>query len=549
MTIAERAFADLDDDDVAAALAEVEERVQEDNPHVDVRRGVFHDLVLHYHAILATRLQANVRDYLDARSLKQINADPALADPDVVDDVLSNFRVTRKEGAAATGEVAVVRDNNLTATLALGTRFTANGLGYATAAVYTAKAEASQIDGETDRLITQLRDGNYVFSVPVVAEETGAAYAVPRDTLMVPDIAPAGYLTSYAATDFTGGLDTETNQELLDRFQQGVAAKTLSNRVNMAAMLREIEAFSRLVAMSIVGYGDPEMLRDRHWIFPVSGGGRVDWYVRSAERFERVVLAKEATLVEKTADLKGVWRFAVTRDDAPGFYEVASIRLPTAEEVAGGYEVTQDVRSTDLTGDGFRPDVASDAEGEYTAFQTAAITFEDTDTDTLDLEPGDKQTYAVELKAVPLIADIQETVSSRDVRHYGADCLVKAPVPCFVQLSFTVYKEQGQDDPDADAIAEALCTLVNTTGFTGALYASAVHDVVHGLLESGMTVGAIDMFGRLRYPGGSAVYVRDPDVLRVPDEPELGVSRRTVQFFMEPEDVAVAVVAVAAAEV
>ncbi len=548
MAIAEREFEDLDGDDVAAALAEMEQRVQEDNPSVDVRRGVFRDLVLHYQSLLSTRRQANIDDYLNARSLQQITADPALADPDIVDDVLSNFRVVRQPGGTAAGEVAVVRDNDLTATVALGSVFTANGLNYVTTAVYTAKAEAAQIGGDTDRLITRLSDGTYAFTVPVVAEGVGSAYAIPRNTLMVPDVAPRGYLTSYAATDFTGGLDAETNQELIERLQQGVAARTLSNRVNMAAMLREIDAFSRIVAMSIVGYGDPEMRRDRHWIWPTSGGGRVDWYIRASERFERTVLTRTATLVEKTADLQGRWRFTVGRDEAPGFYEVAAVYLPGDEGSTGTYEVTSDTRAADLTGGGFVPDVVGEQEAAYTAFQTAAVEFIDTDTDVVDLELGSSQDYEVVLKTLPLLADVQETVSHRDVRHYGADCLVRAPVPCFVQLTFTIYKQQGQDDPDTTAIAEALCAVVNTTGFTGALYASALHDAIHSLLPAGSSVGAIDMLGRLRYPDGSVRYVRDPDTLAVPDEPDSGVSRRTTQFFSEPGDIAIAVATVAAAE-
>lgn len=546
MAIAEREFDALDPAEVSAVLSELEQRVQEDNPNVDVRRGVFHDLVLHYQSLLSAQRQANIRDYLSARSLQQINADPALADPDIVDDVLSNYRVTRRPGGVASGEIAIVRDNNLTVTIALGSVFSAGGLDFVTESVYTAKAEASQIDGPTDRLITPLRDGNFVFTVPAVAADVGAAYALTRNTLMVPNVAPPGYLTSYAATDFVGGLDAETNQELVDRLQQGIAARTLSNRVNMAAMLREIDAFSRIVAMSIIGYGDAEMLRDRHWIWPVSGGGRVDWYIRATEQLERVPLTKTATLIEKTDDFKGVWRFTVGRSEAPGFYEVASVRPADANADGGSYEVRADTRGVDLTGSDFVPDVVGEVEGTYTAFQTATVEFVDTDTDTLELPLGSQQEYAVELFTPGLIAEVQQTVSGRDVRHYGADCLVKAPVPCFVQLSFTVYVRQGETPPDVTSITDALCERVNTLGFVGALYASTLHDTIHGLLSNGATVGPIDMLGRLRYPDGSVHYVRDGDVLNVPDDPELGVSRRTVQFYLEPQGVGVTVAAVPA---
>lgn len=547
MTIAMRAFSDLSVDAVTAALDEVVMRVQEDNNSLDVTRGVFHDTLAYYHAVLAAQRDANIQDYLNARSLKQIIEDPTLADDDMVDDLLSNFRVTRKEGAVASGTVAVVRDNNLTLTLAVGFRFTANGLGYVTTEVYTAKAEEAQIVSDTDRLITPLSDGNYVFTVPVVAEETGEVYRLKRETLVVPDLSPVGYVTSYASSDISGGLDTESNQALLERFQQGVAAKTLSNRVNMAAMLREIDEFSRIVSMSIVGYGDEEMLRDRHWIWPVSGGGRVDWYIRATEQVTRLGLTKEATLINKNDDGTSVWQLTFTRDESPGFYEVSSIKLTDSAVSLGSYEILNDVRSVDLTDD-FTPDIASDVEGVYTAYQTAAVTFTDSDTDTTELSLGAKQSYDVEVIYLPLLADVQETVNSRDVRHYGADCLIKAPVPCFADLSFTITIRQGQDEPDLDAIKAALCSAVNTAGFTGSIHASLLYDVIHSHLTEGQTVGLIDMLGRIRYPDGTNNYVRSYNALVVPTAPSDGVSRRTVQFFLEPDTIAVAVETVAAVE-
>jgi hypothetical protein len=42
---------------------------------------VFAELLAYYHAVLDTQRRANLRDYLNGRSLKAIEADPALADP------------------------------------------------------------------------------------------------------------------------------------------------------------------------------------------------------------------------------------------------------------------------------------------------------------------------------------------------------------------------------------------------------------------------------------------------------------------------------------
>lgn len=542
MTIAVRDFADLDTDMVVQQLEEVTRRVQEDNPSLDVRRGVFHDLLLLWHAILATGLQQNILDYQSARSLKDIEADPVLADPDIVDAVLSNFRVTRKPGSEASGEVAIVRDTNVSVTLAVGTVFVANGLRYLTDQVYTAKATVEQITGSSDRLITALPGGRFVFTVLVTAELPGTAYRVVKDTLIVPDVLPSGYVTSYAVTDFGGGKDSETNAELLGRLRQGIACKAPSNRVNMTAMLREINAFSRIKNISIIGFGDAEMIRDKHWVFPVSGGGRMDWYLRSEDMYTRQKMTKTATLVSKTAAATGLWQFSIGRDEAPGFYEVVSIKPAGSVNTQGGYEVISDVRSNDLTGDGFIPDIKTVAEGAYSRYQTTVVQFLDTDTNTTDIVLGSQNDYDMEVRVMPLIAEVQSTINGRDVRSYGSDTLVKAPVPCFVELSFLIHKGAGQASPDLIAIKNALSTTVNRTGFHGRLFAGALQDVIYAHLSDGVSCGAIDIFSRVRYPDGAIRYIRDGDILKVPDDPHRLVSAKTVQFFLAPEDIGITVV-------
>ena len=532
----------LNPDAVLAALAETVERVQEDNPNLDVRRGVFAELLAYYHAVLDTQRRTYIQDLSNSRSLKVMEENPELADPDLVDDVLSNFRMERKPGRKATGEVTVVVSDDVTVTIGQGSVWEARGKRFVTARVFTAKAEAGQVLTAGDRLLVPTAGGTFSFTIEVEAEEEGDGYDVKADTAVVPLVVPPNYVNSYATADFVSGLAAETNAELLARLQEGVAAKALSNRVNMSAALRAVEAFSRVVAMSIVGHGDAELLRAYHSILPIALTGRCDWYLRSTEQTQAVVLTKEAVLVEKYADGTGLWQFGVGRDEAPGFYEFRDVRrADETDPIADGYAVVEDVRDYDLTGDGFFPDVTSAVEAAYSAYATAVVRFRDT-TDHAALAIGDKRAYTVAAVCVPLVGEVQAHVSSRDVRPYGGDCLVKAPVPCFTTVNLTVYKKAGQPDPDLDGMKSAVARLVNTLGFAGALYGSQVHDVVHSYLRDGQTASAVDMHGRIRYPDGSTVYVRDAEVLEVPDDPANMVTAKTVQFFADPGTVGVSVV-------
>jgi hypothetical protein len=535
-------LADLSPEEVAQHKEKILSDVTAENPTLYLKRGLFADLLVHYQSVLTAQRQRNVQDYLNARSLQAITENPALAAEGIVDDILSNFRVTRKLGAKAVGNVVIVVSSSVTVTIAQGSVFESNGQRFIAPTVYVASIDAVPGAGSGARPLAATGDGRWSFTISVEAEEEGAA-TVRKDSLVLPLVAPPNFVTSYAATDFASGFLPQTNDELLSILQTGPAAKAPSNRTNMQAMLIAVDEFARVGAMSIIGFGDAEMLRDAHWIMPVSGGGRCDWYIRTQEALFRASLTKTATLVEKATDNRGIWQVALDRNDAPGFYEVINIRPAGSLVFAGGYAVVLDERGLDLSGDGFIPDIATVAEGAYSRFQTAVIRFKDTDVAVADLAIGATASYSFEVREMPLIGAIQDFVSERDTRSYGADCLVKAPVPCFVSLGMTIYRRSGDIDPDVAAIKEALCTEVNNTPFVGQIYASRLYDIIHGHLHNDQTVSALDLLGRLRYPDGEIVILRDTEKIVVPDDAARMVSFRTVQFFLSPEDVAISVVA------
>lgn len=534
-------FAQLDPALVDQAYADVLTRVQEDNPKLDLRKkGPFAGILLRYNALLGAQRQTNIEAYQQASSLLQISENPALADPDLVDAVLSNFRVVRKQGAQAVGEVTVVVSDNITVTIAQGSTWTAGATQFFAPQVYTAKAEAGQVNDVGDRVYTPTADGNWAFTIQLTATDAGTV-AVPKDTLVIPDILPDNYVNSFAAADFSGGSDTETNQQLIDRFETGIAAQALSNRVNMKAMLQAVPAFANIVDQSVIGMGDAEMSRDRHTIFPISMGGRVDWYVRTVEAIFRQKITKTCSLVEINPDASGLWQTTLDRDEAAGLYEIANVRPGGDISDVGGFTITETTRTLDITGSDFAPDLQTEAEAAYSRWHTVTVQFIDSIKDHGSLSIGATDLYDLEARGLPLIADIQDYVGDRQVRAFGHDCLVRAPVPCIVELSLTIHKRSGQPDPDTAAIAAALAVSVNRVGFVGRLFSSQLQNVVSGFLTTDQRVAAIDMFSRILVPGGDVRYVHDQEVLNVPNDPANFVTYRTVQFFLDPQDVAITV--------
>ena len=117
--------------------------------------------------------------------------------------------------------------------------------------------------------------------------------------------------------------------------------------------------------------------------------------------------------------------------------------------------------------------------------------------------------------------------------------MIKAPVPCFTQITLTINKSSGDPDPDVNAIKAAIVEEVNQTGFIGRLDGSHIVDLVHNFITNDISVTALDMFGRVRRPDGSIQYLRDSDSLVIPEQPDKMVTAKTVQFFSEVSDISI----------
>jgi uncharacterized phage protein gp47/JayE len=546
-------LAELPEADVLAAREELLQLLGEAYPGADFRGGVLSDIVLELNAALATHSRAQVGVAMRSASLLEINADPELAEDTLVDRVLSNYRVERQEGANAEGDVVIVLDTLTTASVGSNTRFAGNGQEFRTTTAYTAKVSAAAVLAETDRLLTPLGDGTFGFTVPVTAVAIGVASMLKRGTTLSASVPFQHYVKSYAAADFVGGFDAETNEDLVAKLTAGMAVHAWSNRATVDSMIRQQDEFARILQTSLIGYGDEEMTRDQRSIFPISTGGRTDLFVRTQELPRSLSLTKTATLMSTTA-AGGVWQLTIDRDDAPAMYDVTWIARAEDGPTAQGYEVTTDVRGSSMPTidetDEYLPDVTSGLEATYSSYQTVVIQILDTDTPTGSLEVGvSQQDYSLVVRAMPLVTELQEYLTLRSVRPPQCDVLVRAPVPCFLGLTLDLVKRSTTPTPDTEGVKQALTRAVNQLGFPGQLLASQLSDAIYTVLDDGVTVGRIDMHGRLRLPDGDFVRLRSFDTLVIPNRPELFTSGRTTAFLLDPADIHISIVATTTPEV
>lgn len=526
-------------DNMFVTLAQL---IRERHPEIELTRGVFHDLVLYFNSVLGSAIQENIDRVLYSNSLQKITENPALADDDVVDQVLSNYNLTRDKGVPASGTATFILPNATSTVINVGTRLSAGNVLFSPTATFRLLPPGTATADEYSRNMMAVGDGTYTATLPVVATTVGVAGNIRRGTKMLPDFIPNNVTDIYAAVDFVDGQDAPTNAEYISRLAPALAAKTIGGRQSYVAAIKNEKTFANIQHISVLGCGDAEQHRDQHGLFPISGGGKVDIYVQSTLYQQEQDYIMDAVYVGP-GPVGTIWQLSFDRNKCPGMYEVVRVAKPSALNDSG-YGITLDSRGTYLGELDFIPSIKYTHEAAYTRYQTITIQFNDTNAAALSAyTPGSTTAkYAVRVSVMPLVADLQDHLSDRDVRSRAADVLVRAAVPCFTKIEFQVRKDLNEEDPDIAAIKKAVSAKISSLGFTGQLHASQIAGVVQPLLIGKQALSAIDMFGRIRRPDGQVVHVRNASVLHIPDDPTHLVTGRTTVFLTRPEDVSVVTV-------
>lgn len=541
MAITFPSLTSLQQSDVNAARALLVQRLQEKSPTADFRRGVLHDLVLHLESIIHAGQETYADKFRKAGSIKAIEADPTLADDELVDAVLSNFLITRKAGSKSYGEIIIAVTSNTPVIIGQGTVFTSFSKTFVATNTYAAKTNASSVINITDRLIYSLGDGTYGFNINVEATTTGEETALKQgDRLEMVSPIP-GFVYAAANVDFNQGVSAETNLELINRLKEGVASKNFSNKYSLVSLVKQ--NYTSIHDVACIGYGDPEQIR-YHGLFPLAHGGRVDAYIRNTGLPSKINVNLLATLIEQRID-GGLWQVSIPRNIAPGFYEATRIvKYDDRNNLAiiNGYETINIIRSYDLSdnGTGFIPEIESSNEAAFSSFQTTTIQFLDTDNDA-GLPTGTKANYSFTLRYQSNISDIQIFLSGREVRPSGSDILVKAAVPFDVRLAITIDNRNKEYTTPVNTIREEVYKYVSNLGFSSTLYESNIIAVVQNVLTDDQSIDSIDLRGRLVYPNGSIKFINGRTKLAIPDDPSNMVTPKTVIYFLDKVDIDITV--------
>lgn len=542
-------LSELSPADVLATEKLLAAYINEAFPDLDITAGSVHrDLIVNLYAALEQRVRDGLEESLRSNSLLEITKDPTLADDTQVDRVLSNYNITRSQGAKASGHVRVNVETNSTTLVPAGTRLTMAGVEFVTSASTRAIGTGETVSQTGDVNLVQGTGGLYFFTVPAEAVNVGFNANIKEGSTvstMVPKV--TGIINAESAQTFLGGKDVETNIELLSKLKQGIIGHVLGGRVHIEAKLKS--EFPYVISAGATGFGDPEMTRDvvQTDEEATHRGGTVDIHARTAH----YPLAETVTVTGTNIPGGNRYEFQLTREQCNGLYTVAQVK-ETGSTDTGSLCIVEYDRIIDLPTSNPIPNINTGLDLGFSSYQKVRIVVDD------PTNTGTTGTYEVDLLKMPNIDTLQDFVTYGEDRSVGADMVVKGAVPVFCGCNIHIVKPIGSPDINISDIQIAVANTVNGVPFGRAIPVSTIAHTVHDYLPENAYVDLpVRLFGNLYYPDkpkfadidntgdsfGDADYdtgapdvvqIRSTDVLRAPDHPERGVSSKTVAFFLNP---------------
>jgi hypothetical protein len=592
-------LSELTDEQVDSRKDILRDMLETEFPDINFDEGtVNQQIILQPNAEIDALQRLTIDRLRRSNSLNAISEDPALADDELVDNVFSNFFVTRREGTTVTGSIIVTFSASSTYTISSEAVFTFGTRTFNPDQDYVVVTTESL--NVPNSLLLRLRsDGNYWVSIPVVETVVGGS-VVAKDTVFTLSPEPTNFVSATASDDFVAGTPEETNEELAARLEAGTAMQSVSDRAAIEAVL--LAQFPQTLDLSIIGLNDDESIRDTNNLLGINVGGKGDIYTRTSTTPSRVRVTVLGTYrgTEQYLTEFGVtgwfrdYRILMDVDSIAAFYHAAAVtyfnpsntssstefdyEFTEGAAVAGYNEISRGVRDVE---EDFSPSIAEFQEAAYSRYQGVATidieldlptnayleAFDDLMTGFSDTEPvpvavgaeeiinltvgelkdlilnsnDTLRIYDVYVDIMPDVNDIQDFFNDRDNRPPGADYLVKAPMPCFTGVDLTITYQVSGEAPSVQAVQEAVASAVNALPMgTQSLSVLTITEAVSAVLPAGAILSLpVEITGTVRQPDGTEVLLSSSEEIVLPSVPEQGLTYRTTSFLQRTDDVSV----------
>jgi hypothetical protein len=523
---------------MAETLAEKVERITLENQQLmteldensDYSVGtVLYELVIKPASILqATQEDALEVDRANKSLLNVIGLinDGEEVDDASVDELLSNFNVTRRTGTRASGSITIYTNNTANVFIGQSTvlltgnvelRPLKSYIGYLGTAPGTDNASVSHIP------MREISPGTYVFNIEAETVDVfSGVIGVGEPVTLTPSQLQVSQ--AVVASTFLGGSQEESTTSLLERASVGIHARVLTGRDNIRSMLQD-NVIIDVLDSQVFGMGDELMLRDKANTTGISGGGAVDAYVRVNPTPTTATVTLTGTYDSDT----DLWTIEIPAEDYPGAYGVLGVNY------ADQLDITSWNTVLDYYTDENAPFMSEAIHARYSKYQLMSIQFSVYQSLDAEAAAGSAQ-FEVDIYYTPSLVALQDYVEDPNVRNYAFDTLIKGAVPVDIQIAFEVQYRQGVTPPDAAVIQAQVADIIN--GKLIGHKALQSSDIVYAskiIFPEGEVIMPINMWGKTYRPDGTTVYTHSQDHIEVAPVP--GQTVDNSMFVCIPSDV------------
>lgn len=504
-------LSDISQDDFDSAAETVVSGIKAFNGRLDTRDGtVLRDLLVNPEAAIEAVTAGQIEEARKSSSLKRLKEaqdEGEEIDQEDVSAILSNFNITPHSGTPAKGIVkVVVADGTVAYSVPEGATFsTADGRSFLADSQVVASVAGVENPGVVPTATLYQGAAGWFFLVPVTASDTGSAGNIQQGTALTPESRVPSFVMAEAYKDFGGGSDVETIDAVIKSIPSGLSIRGFVNRTAVEGMLRsEFDGGEHpVVAVSAVGYGNPAQIRDKHNIFGVGVGGRIDVYVRN---FTDVFTSTLTISGKKIQD--GKYLISVPPGKFPGACWIKSVSDPfsteSSEDVLSTLSFSAE-RTADVSGTWHDIDASVPGKAAVEAFNTVWQGFEIVlDEVPADLEDAwsDDRDFKVTAYCMPFANEIQGFVDRDDVRSVSTDVVVRCPIICSVSVNAVVSYDPKNPVDESTAKAK-IRTYINGLGFVGRLTRSEIVQILKNLGAVSVEMPNQDMlFGELHDAAG-----------------------------------------------
>jgi len=432
---------------------------------------------------------------------------------------LANLGLVIEDNKASKGRLIIITNTSDDVTISANRMFSAGGVIISLDKDVIATKDYAESLNDLYVPMYVYNDSSYYFIVEATIEEG----TLVKDQIVDTDGAIAGVKQVLVYSGFYSANTKQTIQDLKEQRLDGMIAKTLGNREQTIALLRQ--ASLNVIDASIIGIGDDALLRDKANNFGISQGGHVDIYVRTSKYPQELSVTKTAISLGNNK-----FKILVNKDDFPACSSAVAFRT-SSNTVTDFTRVTQGV---DITNERVIPQYTENEHCSLSCLQTLELLFD------MDETVAENETITGELilKGMPEVGAVKAYLEDPARRSPFLDILVKAFHNIELNIELAISHSAVELPENVSEIQNIVADYANSVpasqGFiSGTEIAHAVMAAFPKLIVLSPVIftGAFDDYSIDINP------MRSTDVIRIPDQVGEVCTKGTTVFSVNPDKV------------